>query len=475
MSSRLGLLLAAALAGCGGASASAPTLPAHAEAVDALTLYPTPQFQRQDGLAVRVVKVCVNTGALPRPDVLADVAPELVAQVRLELAAPGAACDWPITFETAPPADLDADAAAAWAATAGSDERYLVQSRIDGSQASAELFAESDRGAAHALAALFGLVDAQQRVHVGTIVDAPAIATRGIVEGFYGTPFSQDQRTCLMRAMVRLRQNIYLYGPKDDPYARTQWADPYPPDAAKAIADGAAAAKARLIDFYWSVSPGAATGGDPTTSISFASPADFARLTHKIDTVRALGVSRFALFIDDTDGGLFYGPDQQMFPTDAAAHADLANRLEDYVTASDPSAHILFVGRIYANQFNGWDYVTTLGQTLRPGVDVMWTGAHVFSTTMSASDMTKVNGLLGRKVVIWDNSPTDTAALFGRTADLAQGVSAFLSNPMLMEEHHPFDDFWSVFGTLGDYQWNTAAYDPSASWATWNAIRGDCD
>jgi hypothetical protein len=164
-----------------------------------------------------------------------------------------------------------------------------------------------------------------------------------------------------------------------------------------------------------------------------------------------------------------------MFATDADAHADLANRLDDYVTASDPSAHILFVGRIYANQYQGWDYVTTLGQKLHPGIDVMWTGPNTFSQTMAASDLTMVNQLLGRKVVIWDNEPTDLAALSGRSGDLADGISAFLSNPMLIEEKHPFGDFWSIFGTLADFQWNPPAYDPMASLATWSQQRGDCD
>jgi hyaluronoglucosaminidase len=473
---RHSLLVAVALAGCGGSSGGRTSVPPHAEAVDAMALYPSPLYQKQQGLALSVDRVCVHTEALARPEALAGVTAELVARAGLTLATDGK-CDWPITFAAAAPA-LDADASAAWTATAqgaGADERYIVASAITANAATTTLFAETDRGAEHALAAALGMVDDQTRVRNGVLVDAPALAGRGLVEGFYGTPFTIDQRTCLMKAMVRMRQNVYLYGPKNDTYARDQWADPYPDDAGKAIAAAAAAAKARLIDFYWSISPGAPVNTDGKSSIQFSSPDDFARLTRKIDSVRALGVDRFALFIDDTNGGFAWPNDAATYKTDADAHADLANRLDDYVTAGDPSAHILFVGRIYTNQTAGWDYVNTLARDLHPGIEVMWTGPFTFSTTMTASDMSMVDQILGRKVVIWDNEPTVPGPLTGRSVDLPNAIGVMLSNPMMIELHQGFDAFWQLFGTLGDYQWNPKAYVSQGSYDVWQQRRGDCN
>jgi hyaluronoglucosaminidase len=273
--------------------------------------------------------------------------------------------------------------------------------------------------------------------------------------------------------MERLRQNTYLYGPKDDPYAHQRWADPYPSDLAADMGAAATAARARLIDFVWSVSPGLLlNGSDLSSSISFASASDFQRLTRKIDTMRALGIERFALFLDDTTPQLVHAADQAMFATPVAAHADLANRLDDYVTGGDPTRpHILFVGYAYTSQNGGWmDYAQALGQTLHPGIGVMWTGPQTYSRTMQASDLVQPNRLLGRKVVIWDNEPESVNPLTGHSADLPDGISGYLANPVLIQFGFSFDDWWRTLGSVGDYAWDPAGYAPDGSFATWKVV-----
>jgi hyaluronoglucosaminidase len=471
------LALAIFLLGCGGARP--PSSPS-SQPPPAATLYPTPLYQVQGPRAVPVKSVCLDTHLVSQHEAVDAVAPELIARAGLTRAESGAACDWPLTLYDVAPVDLDVDGAAAWRDAGerqGAAERYAIVNALVGPTVSGALYGESERARLDALAAALGLVDGQQRVHGAVVVDAPSIARRGLVEGYYGTPFSADQRRCLLRAMVRLRQNTYLYGPKNDPFAHERWADPYPTADGAAIAAAAAQAKARLIDFIWSVSPGLIAGGTPPGgSISFASADDFARLTAKIDAMRGLGVTHFALFLDDTDPDLVWPADQQMFADIAEAHADLANRLDQYVTGFDSSAHILFVGHYYSNLWSAWqDYSTTLGQKLRPGIDVLWTGPGVYSLSMQASDMIGVDQALGRKVVIWDNQPTGVVPLEMRSADLPDGISGFLSNPVLIEEHYQFDDFWSVLGTLADYTWNTTAYESQRSFANWDMLKGSCD
>jgi hyaluronoglucosaminidase len=54
-----------------------------------------------------------------------------------------------------------------------------------------------------------------------TISDYPDINFRGIVEGFYGQPWSFDDRIELLRYFGKnIKLNTYIYGPKDDPYHR---------------------------------------------------------------------------------------------------------------------------------------------------------------------------------------------------------------------------------------------------------------
>ena len=376
-----------------------------------------------------------------------------------------------LAFDTALPPDLPPQARAAWDA-AGSD-RYVVIARYESGQAIVRAFGENDRAIGYATAAARALVDDRGYFHLATLVDGSPFALRGFIEGYYGAPMETWQRQCLLDRMQALRANVYLYGPKDDPFAHQQWADPYPPDQAAELADTVAAARARDIDFVWSVSPGLQGGYPPPgSSISYASDADFARLTAKIDAMRALGVTRFALFLDDITTSLVYDADLALFATPAAAHVALANRLDAYVTAAG-SPHLLFVGPYYTNKFGGWqDWASEVGDTLAPGIDVMWTGPAVYPASCTAYDLAEPDALFGRQVVIWNNQPRAPVALSEYSPGLPGAARGFLSNTIMLQEGYgyTFDDFWQVLGPLGDYAWNPAAYDPDGSLSAWSAI-----
>ena len=61
------------------------------------------------------------------------------------------------------------------------------------------------------------------------ITDYPDVPFRGVVEGFYGTPWSHEARLRQLEFYGRNKMNVYLYGPKNDPYHSTpNWRKPYP-------------------------------------------------------------------------------------------------------------------------------------------------------------------------------------------------------------------------------------------------------
>ena len=418
----------AALAAC--AAAPAPPL----EPVAALVLYPTPRYVDDPPLGVRYAH------------------PQLA-------------------FDAALPPDLPPAARAAWDA-AGVD-RYVVVARYDSGRAIVRAFAENDRAAGYATAMAHALVDGAGFFHLATIVDGAPFSLRGFVEGHYGAPLQPWQRACLIDRAAALRGNLYLYGPKGDPFAHQRWADPYPPDGAAALAAAAALARARDVDFAWAVSPGLQGGyAPPGGSISYASDEDFARLAAKVDSVRALGITRFALFLDDIDPALVYDADRAAFATPAAAHVALANRLDAYVTAAG-APHLLFVGPYYTNKLDGWQaWAAEVGATLAPGIDILWTGPAVYPDVTSADDLRAPDALFGRAVVLWNNQPRARIALTGYSPGLPAAARGFLSNTILMQEGYGFifDDLWAIVGTLGDYAWNPAAYDPDRSLSTWDDL-----
>lgn len=49
----------------------------------------------------------------------------------------------------------------------------------------------------------------------------------GVVEGFYGRPWTTEQRKDLFQRMKKLGLNTYMYAPKDDFKHRAYWRELY--------------------------------------------------------------------------------------------------------------------------------------------------------------------------------------------------------------------------------------------------------
>src|SRR3954447_26337507 len=64
--------------------------------------------------------------------------------------------------------------------------------------------------------------------HRGTgTVGRVSWAVAGIIEGFYGRPWTWDERADVMRFCHERGMRHYVYAPKDDPKHRVDWRSPY--------------------------------------------------------------------------------------------------------------------------------------------------------------------------------------------------------------------------------------------------------
>ena len=421
-------------------------------------IYPEPQLLVQSGLGAQVHKACVDTSALASHGHIDALVPELLAEANLVTGNGGCDCDLQITFAAAPPA-LSGNAQTQWMAAGSNAERFIVVTQTDNGRATATLHApSSERAALYALRATLALVQGNPtRIANAVIVDYPVFSARGVVEGFYGVPYSVTDRTTILRLMSRLRENVFIYGPKGDLYARDNWRDLYPlqgsgEGAGQIIEVAAHEADRVLVDFVWSISPG--------LSFDFNNyNAELATLKAKIDNVRSLGVRRFALFLDDIANA------------DAAGHARLMNDVDDYLKQRDPNAKLITVGTRYAFGPNG--YTDTLGAMAHPSIEIMWTGNDIEPTTMTAADMSGINASLRRKVTIWDNWPNAPGSFQGRSGDLHTAVQGYYTNPVLNEDpspNLPTSAFLAVLGPIADYLWAPERYAASASYQTWQPI-----
>ena len=261
----------------------------------------------------------------------------------------------------------------------------------------------------------------------------PSTAIHGVIEGFYGRPWTWGEREKIVRAMGALGLDTYIYAPKNDAFHRDKWRDAY--DAAalahfKGLAD---LGRGVGVNVVYAISPG--------QDIDAAKPSDVDALVAKISAM-ATGASirDAALLMDDLDA--------TAHPHDAAlgqAHAALASKLLASMTMRDPAARLWFVPTVYsglAANLGAGDaaYVAALS-ALPAGVAIAWTGDGVFSRELKLSDGTAFVALAGRgpkDLWVWDNYPVNDVALFrslytrpivGRES-LLPGSGGLVSNPM---------------------------------------------
>lgn len=88
----------------------------------------------------------------------------------------------------------------------------------------------------------------ERTVRQMTVYDYSDCEYRGFIEGYYGFPWSSEERIELMEFGGKFKTNIYIYAPKDDPYHSTNWRGLYTDRDLEAIKEQiAAGARSRWI------------------------------------------------------------------------------------------------------------------------------------------------------------------------------------------------------------------------------------
>ena len=315
-----------------------------------------------------------------------------------------------------------------------------------------DIVAKDSMGVFYGLQTLNELIAADKILPV-EIDDYPALPYRGVVEGFYGTPWSTEARVNQIKFYGTVKANTYIYGPKDDPYhSSPNWRKPYPEDQADNIKKLVGVANANFVDFVWAIHP----GGDIKWNDE-----DRDNVLKKFEHMYDLGVRSFALFFDDISGE----------GTSAHKQAELLNYLTDEFVKVKGDVKPLILTPTDYNK--GWanpgpdGYLSILGRELDPSVQIMWTGDNVMSdVTKSTADWVKER--IQRPSLIWWNFPVSDyqrnrlfiEASYGLEEGLTAGdITGVLSNPM----EHAEASKPAIEG-VAHYGWNTKKYDVEGIW-----------
>ncbi|WP_116427148.1 beta-N-acetylglucosaminidase domain-containing protein [Streptomyces spongiicola] len=294
--------------------------------------------------------------------------------------------------------------------------------------------------------------------------DWPGTAVRGMTEGFYGRPWSHQQRLAQLDFMGRTKQNRYLYAPGDDVFRQARWRDPYPAAQRAEFRELAERARRNHVTLAWAVAP--------AQSMCLASDDDVKALKRKIDAMWALGVRAFQLQFQDVSYSEWHcdrDPDTFGSGPDAAAgaHARLAGEIAGHLAERHPGAEPLSVMPTEFYQDGATEYRTALAKLLAPGVQVAWTGVGVVPRTITGRELAGARQVFGRPMVTMDNYPVNDYAqgrIFlgpytGREPAVASGSAALLANAM----EQPTVSRIPLF-TAADYAWNPKGYRPQESW-----------
>ena len=319
-----------------------------------------------------------------------------------------------------------------------------------------------------------------------TIHDWADVQNRGIIEGYYGVPYSAEVTKDLFRFMARYKMNTYMYGAKSDEYHSRYWSEPYPTSitpeqkhigylSQDMMRDITATAHACNVNFIWAIHPGQAFA-------DAKNPGVIDQIMRKFESMYGLGVRQFGVFVDDVG-----------VPSDPAVMrlcADNLTTLQQRVDArwntlgvspADAVGPLCYVPQLYAYGWVSLDRGQQFYESLRPTpskANVFITGRNVWSVPNN-HDLSLVQGWIGREVSWWWNylcNDNDVTKLFvadmytnfrdethiintDRLPAMLHGTNTILVNPMQQGELSKIGLF-----SVADCTWNTDAFNNERSW-----------
>ena len=279
---------------------------------------------------------------------------------------------------------------------------------------------------------------------------------RGVIEGFYGRPWSHDQRLDLIDFISRHGMNTFVYAPKDDPLLRRQWRTLYSGEDLGRLSELVERSTTRAVDFIFCLSPG--------LSIEYSSADDRRALGAKFESVASLGVSRFGLLLDDIPLSLQYQSDRAAFADLAEAHIALISEVYAQLGAA---RKLIVCPTVYWGRGDE-EYIRRLGDAIDPRIDLFWTGEAICSPRLDLLDAATFTRAANRPPTYWDNYPVNDVAMShelhigpyrGRDRHLYRFANGVIANGMELYESSKI-----AFATIADYLRDPEAYDPEESW-----------
>jgi flagellar biosynthesis/type III secretory pathway chaperone len=283
----------------------------------------------------------------------------------------------------------------------------------------------------------------------------------GVIEGFYGRPWTTAQRLELFSWMQAWGMNTYMYGPKDDLKMRAAWRELYDESELSDLKVLLKACQEKNISFVYTIAPG--------LDIHYADPKDLQGLIKKVDQLSSEGVKHICILFDDIPHHM-NEEDKKRFGSFAKAQAHVSNALLEHARRHTDGLFLFcptdYCGRMAKPSVLESAYLQELGEHLHQDIDIFWTGPEIVSETVSVKSIQELQRVLKRKPVIWENlhaNDYDIRRIYfgpfaGRPLELRGEIKGILSNP-----NNEFEANFVPLKTLAMYS-QDETYEPRAAY-----------
>lgn len=288
---------------------------------------------------------------------------------------------------------------------------------------------------------------------LATQLMASPFSIHGVVEGFYGRHWTPEERLDIIRFMGEVGLQSYFYAPKDDPFHRSRWREPYEGKQLQIFEELLETARKHDVTLWYALSPG--------LDMVYSSEEDYQSLRDKMTAMTSLGIRHVALFLDDVPETLNHAADRERFANLAEAHVHVINRL--YADLQPLGVELVVCPTTYTDAWGDRGYVRILGKGIPESIPLFWTGTDVAIDRITADEARFWGEKMRRPPLIWDNFPVNDydrwrvflGPLEGRDPLLSGTTSGLVANPM----NQPYASMLSL-ATVAYFVRDPFNYDP---------------
>ncbi|WP_455684798.1 beta-N-acetylglucosaminidase domain-containing protein, partial [Thomasclavelia sp.] len=292
------------------------------------------------------------------------------------------------------------------------------------------------------------------------VEDYSDVQYRGVVEGYYGIPWSNENVISYMEWGSKFKLNTFIYAPKDDPYHNSKWREEYPQPELNKMKDMIEAGTRTKVRFVYAIHPFMSNGINKNDFEN-----ELKHITDKFQQLYDLGVRQFALLADDAS-------------SETALQVKTINSLTDWLNSKEGTYPLIFCPQSYSgtpssnyfSQFKNGTNIIINGQeenvpAVVNDVEIMYTGSAIIGNVESGVADT-FNQVAGRNPYFWLNWPvndyTDSTLFIGKAEMLKSrknNLNGLVANPMCEAQLSKIGLF-----QVADYAWNIDDFDVDTSW-----------